>query len=642
MDYRKSGVRRLLLRSIAALCLIIAVPAARAAGEDVWVTVVVLDSGSGEPVSARCSFRDSSGHNRFPNIHDCLFHGYAGGYFYCDSSFSIYSATGPAAIRLSKGPEYLPFYESIPVSGDTTVTCLIERMTDMREEGWFSGDVHVHIAHGDEFFDLVPSDAHWMGLAEDLHFVNCLDNGFHFTGEADEASTDECIVYMSEEIRNWVYGHCALPGLKRLIEPDWIGWDHLLREVADSVRSQDGPLIICSHPVTTYDFDEIENWPGSGLCRELPMDAMHRKVDAFEVMSYSNVNGGIETDLWYRLLDCGFRIPPCAGTDAAVNRYPDPPIGGYRTYARCSSSNPDIYEWLGAIASGRTFVTNGPLFRRFVVNNGWVPGDFFSLGSGVHHFFAEVEVECAFPLECVEIVVNGEVVDTLLPGDDPRRIYGIGYFDIDESSWIAARAKGGAASWYTVGGNLFAHTGALYASLRGEPVLRHDAALYFAEWTDSLVGLAHEKGQWPSPSDSIRTLSELGAVRDWYVMLAGLAAGTGGQMEGVVPGIPLVSVYPNPFSSAARIRFEIRGTAFERGGYDPPGASQPVSGADVRIYDVAGRVVRQMEMRSYVSGPLEVEWDGTTDSGRQAASGIYFCRVSSGGHSAGAKILLIR
>ncbi len=638
------GIRgnRRLRPFILALCLIVSLSTAAAVSADVLLTIVVQDYGSGETVSARCSVIDSLGNSRFPDIHSSLYHSYGGGYFYCDGDFTVSVATGPALIRLSKGPEYHPFVDTLVIYSDTTVTCLMERMIDMRGTGWFSGDVHTHINHSGGFFDLLPSHAHWMGLAEDLLFVNCLDNDFHFTGVADEVSTDECVVYMSEEMRNYVYGHCSLPGLKRLVEPFWCGWNYLLRDVADSVRSQDGPLMIYAHPVTTYEFDVIESWPGSGLGRELPLDAMHGKVDAFEVMSYSNVNGGIELDLWYRLLDCGFRIPPCAGSDAAVNRYDDPPMGGFRTYVKCGQGDPDIYQWLGALASGRTFVTNGPLFREFTVNGSWEPGDSFSLERGVHPFFADVTVECTFSLECVEIVVNGRVVDTLVPGVDPRRITGRSTFYLYEDCWIAARVKGAAEDWFTIGEELFAHTGALYADMDGEYYHKSNAALYFTEWIDSLIDLAHEKGQWQAPEDSTRVFSELGAARDWYAAVAAFSTGTEQPQTGDLPFAPYVTVHPNPFSSTATIRFEVRGASAGREAYNGMRTSSRESRADVRIYDVSGRIVRRLESRSSAPGPREVEWDGTTDDGRKAASGIYFCTVRSGGYSADAKILLIR
>jgi hypothetical protein len=369
---------------------------------------------------------------------------------------------------------------------------------------------------------------------------------------------------------------------------------------------------------------------------------MYRKVDAFELMSYSNADGGIELDMWYRLLDCGFRIPPCAGTDAAVNRFEDPPMGGFRTYAKCGQSAPRLYDWLDAVASGRTFVTNGPLFRKFRVNGAWEPGDGFSLGVGQHRFFAEVDVECSVPMDRVEIIVNGRIEDTLVPGVDPCRIEGISYFYLDESSWIAARATGPAQDWFTIGAELFAHTGAVYSSIQGESVLSGDAALYFAEWIDSLIGLAHDKGEWGSPEDSTRVLSELAVARDWYSAMAGLSTGMEQPGPGDVPPAACVTVHPNPFSSAARIRFEVRSANKDSGTIEGIRRSYQGEVGEVEIYDVAGRIVRRLKASSSAAGRLEVEWDGTTGNGMDAASGIYFCRVRSGGYTADAKILLIR
>ena len=51
---------------------------------------------------------------------------------------------------------------------------------------------------------------------------------------------------------------------------------------------------------------------------------------------------------------------------------------------------------------------------------------------------------------------------------------------------------------------------------------------------------------------------------------------------------------------------------------------------DVRIYDVAGSLVRVLASRSFGVGVRDLGWDGRNDRGNPVASGIYLVRVTAG------------
>ncbi len=76
----------------------------------------------------------------------------------------------------------------------------------------------------------------------------------------------------------------------------------------------------------------------------------------------------------------------------------------------------------------------------------------------------------------------------------------------------------------------------------------------------------------------------------------------------------LVGARPNPFGRSTEIVFRLPETA-------------PVS---VRIYDVAGRMVRTLVDRTVPAGETRAVWNGQTDEGLKAGSGIYFYRIQTG------------
>jgi hypothetical protein len=93
-----------------------------------------------------------------------------------------------------------------------------------------------------------------------------------------------------------------------------------------------------------------------------------------------------------------------------------------------------------------------------------------------------------------------------------------------------------------------------------------------------------------------------------------------------VPSSLDLSVAPNPFNPTTTVKF----FASKAGPYV------------VEIFDVAGRLARVLEGRSSSAGWTEVPWDGRSDDGAAAASGLYLVRATSGGRSETARALLVR
>jgi flagellar hook assembly protein FlgD len=83
---------------------------------------------------------------------------------------------------------------------------------------------------------------------------------------------------------------------------------------------------------------------------------------------------------------------------------------------------------------------------------------------------------------------------------------------------------------------------------------------------------------------------------------------------------------PNPFNPTTRIDFSV-----EHGGV-----------VTLRVYDIAGRLVRTLVAGSRAPGAYTEHWDGRSDSGERVASGIYFYRLESDRRSLTRKAVLLR
>ncbi len=101
------------------------------------------------------------------------------------------------------------------------------------------------------------------------------------------------------------------------------------------------------------------------------------------------------------------------------------------------------------------------------------------------------------------------------------------------------------------------------------------------------------------------------------------------SVEGALPTrFRLGPVRPNPFPGALQIRYEV-----------PAGSSEAVF---LTIYDVAGRVVRELAGIQRSPGRHETAWDGATRNGARAASGIFFVRLQAGDFRQTERVVLLR
>ena len=83
---------------------------------------------------------------------------------------------------------------------------------------------------------------------------------------------------------------------------------------------------------------------------------------------------------------------------------------------------------------------------------------------------------------------------------------------------------------------------------------------------------------------------------------------------------------PNPFNPVTRIRYELSRTSV----------------VTLSVYDVAGRLVRQLENGLVAPGIYTAVWDGTNENGAAVSSGIYFYRLQAGDFSLTRKMLLLK
>ena len=78
----------------------------------------------------------------------------------------------------------------------------------------------------------------------------------------------------------------------------------------------------------------------------------------------------------------------------------------------------------------------------------------------------------------------------------------------------------------------------------------------------------------------------------------------------------MLSAAPNPFQEQTGIRFSL-------------GSGQEL--VRIGVFDVGGRLVREIFSGSLAAGTHQYHWDGRNEQGMKSSGGIYFIRVQTPG-----------
>jgi len=62
----------------------------------------------------------------------------------------------------------------------------------------------------------------------------------------------------------------------------------------------------------------------------------------------------------------------------------------------------------------------------------------------------------------------------------------------------------------------------------------------------------------------------------------------------------------------------------------------------IDVFDVLGRKVSTVVDQELKAGTYSTFWDGTDDSGKEVASGVYFYRLRAGDHAETKKMVLLK
>lgn len=470
----------------------------------------VVDQQTGQALEAKVHVLDAGGRPAFP-LEAIRKAGPGLSGFYTDGEFTLQVPSGFITVLVERGTEYEPFEATLRVDfgPPTELTIPLSRWTHLPEKGWYPGNTHIHYdEHEDRPDDRLRLDPRVHDLR--VTVVSILQRrdlpyavNKYPVGLLTDFTSAHHVVDCGEENRHnkapWEigYGHVIF---LRLTEP--------VLPISRGVLVDDEDP---DYPPLCYACDEANRqgglaiWCHNGAGMEAPVAAILGKLDAFNLFDPYWVMPE-EYTIWYHLLNCGIHLPASTGSDWYI-------CSNNRVYVQIGDSF--TYEsWLTGLKNGRTFITNGPaLFLRV---NDYQPGDTISLERD-----GQVEVEVTWkshhPLDSVELVVNGQVMDSQTFAEGSRDGEWRIPFVAQEDGWLAARVFSQRRdSFYQP---MFAHTSPVWLQVDQRSTARSSSAVFFAMSLDGAMDWVRTSGKFSNQRQQAEVLDLFTAAKAAYKRL---------------------------------------------------------------------------------------------------------------------------
>lgn len=457
------------------------------------------------PLPCRVHLADSEGKSiRAPGLPFWRDH------FVCAGRVSLTLPAGHYTYAIERGPEYGTSVGRVEVGEDATAVLRTQlvRLTNLREAGWQSGDLHVHrkpeeieLLMRAEDLDVAPVITWWnkRSLWQDRDVPSRTLTRFGLGRMYD--------IMAGEDEREG--GAILYFGLTKPLEIR-----DAQREIPSSleyVRQARTAQPDCWLDIEKPFWWDVPMWLASGelnsiglannhMCRSsmYESEAWGKPRDA-ERLPAPRGNGFWTQEVYYHILNCGLRIPPSAGSASGV--LPNP-VGYNRVYVQVGKQAGQVdpptrwRRWWEGLRAGRSFVTNGPLL--LCRANDAHPGKEFQAADRVEIEF-QVRLAGRDRVEQLELIHNGETVQRIPCGSSSGEF--VFRHEFTASGWFLVRAIADVKHTFR-----FASTAPWYVSLEQHPfVVQRESAEFFKQWTDERINRVRKNVTDP---DSLRRVLE--------------------------------------------------------------------------------------------------------------------------------------
>ena len=494
----------------------------------IWgsLRAAIVDQETGRGVKARCYLTDSADQPWSPSgaityVKPLERH------FIASGEFQIALPQDTYTLRVERGTEYRPVIRKIEIRPTETHDEKIElaRWINMNARGWYSGDLHNH-RDWQEMAALL--------LAEDLNLAPTLTNwvfGYHTMPTTLRDATAAQEIHRVDATHAYSIFDTEIEGLGPASGAVGL---LALRSPLDLSNDQLGPVnsvyTELAHRQGGYVDAEKITWRDSAALIALgQVDFAGLVYNSFtphgveigwgvnpiEKPEYATLAGAPlwAMDLYYKFLNCGFKLPVSAGTASGVKSVP---LGYDRVYVKLSGGF-SYHEWFRALKAGRSFATNGPML--FLTVDGHEPGSSIvvpaTTGQSPRRLRVHAEVVSIGDLDRLEVIWKGRVVKTVEASGKAQNLGADLEVDAQSSGWFAARAFEKPTETVR-----FAHTSPVYVQVGRDNGLIADDAKYLLALTEQQIKYCETSSQFRSEANRQAMLAFFRKAEAVYARLA--------------------------------------------------------------------------------------------------------------------------
>lgn len=394
----------------------------------------------GKPLPCRIHLRNEKGEpqrvtgNPFWNDH-----------FVCAGRVTADLKPGEYRYDIERGPEYERKAGKIAIALGKPVALneTLRRIANLRHDGWYSADLHVHRP---------LEDVELLIQAEDLDFAPVItwwNNRNLWQGRTIPKELTRS--FDGHRLYGLMAGEDEREGGALL----FFGLDRPL-EITGSKREVPSPMQFAAearkrNEKVRIDIEkpfwwDVPVWLADGRMNSVGLANNHMcrsrmleneawgKPRLVERLPNPRGNGFWTQEIYYHILNSGLRIPPSAGSASGV--LPNP-IGYNRVYVHLDE--PFTRDaWFAGLARGRSFVTNGPLL--LVTADGQLPGATFRVDAEKTRVVQfSIQLTSSDRVRQIELVQNGEVTQTVECTGDVTQQRTLS-LTVKEPGWFLVRA----------------------------------------------------------------------------------------------------------------------------------------------------------------------------------------------------------
>ena len=363
---------------------------------------------------------------------------------------------GAYRLIIRRGKLYEPIEKDILIVGATQLSFTLKRLIDPKGLGFYCFDAHSHISRArlgkDAVMDMEKMSVRARGEDWNIYFAGTPYDGenhlhvykrnypdmpsyrAHYADLLKRISRSDYLVDPGGEIVKYRYGHMVManyeekPPVDEFRDPLYHSYErdrhvpcvypppfvNIPPSRALKKYRDENSFAFFAHPTSWWTLDRSDSFV-TNIASTAAFDGLTGMVDAIVVVGYG-ADKPWYRQIWYALLDAGYRITGIAETDSCGDD-PDHLSGKrmmepFRTYARCDSLS--LNGVSAAVRKGDCFGTSGPLLDYTLDQHR--PGSVIPWEKGKRYHLAMQGWKCCDgELTEIEIVINGKTAARLTP-----------------------------------------------------------------------------------------------------------------------------------------------------------------------------------------------------------------------------------